>query len=62
MKIKFLITLLTLSLLNLYCSEIQITEYNIKKELQCAADSIKKIKIMFINWMTRQSGKKVISI
>jgi hypothetical protein len=44
MKRKITIILLCLSLLNLFCSGMEITEDNVRNELRLAADSIKKDK------------------
>ena len=58
MHIKILTILVTLSLLNVSCAEMTITENNIKKELQSMADTIKKNKSSVYKLDDRIVGKK----
>jgi len=58
MNKKITTGLITLSLLNLFCSEMQITESNVKKELHSAAASIKKDKYAIYKLDDRTIGKK----
>jgi len=58
MKIKTLIILTALTFMNLYCSGIEVTEYNVKKELQLTADNIRKDKNNIYKLDNRIIGKK----
>lgn len=58
MNRKITIILLSLSLLNFYCSEMQITEDNVRRELQSAADLIKNDKNSIYKLDNRTVGNK----
>jgi len=58
MNRKIKIILLTLSLANLFCSEMQITENNVRREMLSAADYIREDKTAVYKLDKRTIGRK----
>jgi len=58
MNRKISITLIPLFFINLYCSGMKITDYNVKKELQSAAETIRKDKKNIYKLDNKIIGKK----
>lgn len=58
MKSKISLIVIILSLLQMYCSEIQITGLNVEKELNQTADSIRKDKSFIYKLDDKTVGKK----